>query len=454
MRRRSTGAGAVLAAGLAARVAAMNARTFDRNRTFLIPAELRERPQWVCWRYEKRGDKFTKPPIDARNGRAAHDNPATWTDYTALEAYERNRNLNGIGYVLTEDDPFVGWDLDHVLRSGELIDWAAPVINRLDSYTEISPSGEGLRVIVQGALPGSGRMRKFADGSGLEVYDRLRFFTITGNVWRPQDREPRINGNAEIAPLVAELFSDRPERARATFADIDIELCAEAEPPAEKFHALLNRDPKVARTWERTRDDLADPSPSGYCMSLANWAAIAGWSDQEIADLMIAWRRRHGEDLKLDRADWYARTIANARAAINAERAEFGNENESAGEAKHEKPSGGFPSDDEWTEPTPLPARGGMDGAAEYPLERLPRAIREAAAEVARFTFVPAASPAVVGTSITALAIGKKAMVEEWRGLRHHPALFAALIAASGERKSPVFQAMTRPLDRRADAGL
>lgn len=102
----------------------------------------------------------------------------------------------------------------------------------------------------------------------------------------------------------------------------------------------------------------------------------------------------------------------------------------------------------EWPEMIPLPEQGATGQAADYDLELLPEAIREAAAEVARFVKVPVMSPAVAGLSCIATAIGKKAVVIERPGLEHHPALFFAMIAASGERKSPVFQNMARPLEQ------
>lgn len=101
-----------------------------------------------------------------------------------------------------------------------------------------------------------------------------------------------------------------------------------------------------------------------------------------------------------------------------------------------------------WPNPLPLPTLGEPgDGAADYPLDVLPAALRIAAAEVARFAKVPAASPAVVGLSVIATAIGKRAVIEERVGLEHHPALFFVEVAASGERKSPSFRLMSWPLD-------
>jgi len=107
--------------------------------------------------------------------------------------------------------------------------------------------------------------------------------------------------------------------------------------------------------------------------------------------------------------------------------------------------------EDEWPDIIPLPERGDMGEAQPYRLDLLPSAIQKAAGEVARFSMVPEASPAVIGLSVLAAAIGKKAVVIERKGLEHYPALFFSLIAHSGERKSPAFKKMTYPLEQWAE---
>jgi hypothetical protein len=74
----------------------------------------------------------------------------------------------------------------------------------------------------------------------------------------------------------------------------------------------MENDPKFNKSWGRRRPDLLDQSASSYDMSLASIAVMAGWSDQEIVNLIIASRRNNRDDLKL-REDYYARTIAKAR---------------------------------------------------------------------------------------------------------------------------------------------
>lgn len=106
---------------------------------------------------------------------------------------------------------------------------------------------------------------------------------------------------------------------------------------------------------------------------------------------------------------------------------------------------------DPWPEPRPLPRRGDMDQPREFPIALLPDVVQCAAAEVGRFVKAPPAAAAIVGLSVLAVAIGKRAVVEERPGLLHSPASFFVGIAASGERKSPVFRQMTYPLQMWAE---
>jgi hypothetical protein len=93
-------------------------------------------------------------------------------------------------------------------------------------------------------------------------------------------------------------------------------LRPDAQPPAQKLLDLAGKSPLFWQTWNRQRTDLADPSASGYDLSLATIAALNEWTDQEIADLMIAFRRHHNDNPeKALRQDYLQRTIAKARQA-------------------------------------------------------------------------------------------------------------------------------------------
>ena len=84
------------------------------------------------------------------------------------------------------------------------------------------------------------------------------------------------------------------------------------DPPFMKFQALCENEPEFQKSWERKRKDFPDQSASSYDLSLASYAAMVGWTDQEIVNLLVASRRLHGDDLKL-RRDYYDRTLQRAR---------------------------------------------------------------------------------------------------------------------------------------------
>ena len=101
----------------------------------------------------------------------------------------------------------------------------------------------------------------------------------------------------------------------------DLTLDPGAEPPALKLTTMLENDDNFRRSWERRRKNMNDSSPSAYDMSLARLAASAGWEDQEIVDLLIAWRRKHEIPPKM-RQSYYRTTLDNAREPIWKEEAE------------------------------------------------------------------------------------------------------------------------------------
>ncbi len=146
-----------------------------------IPEQLTERPQWVCWRLEERDGKQTKVPYIAGGvGRASSTDLLTWRTFEeALEDVKKGRR-DGIGFVFSSADPFVGIDLDDCRdpETGAVEAWAQKLIDRVqEGYVEASPSGTGVHIIVEGTVRGGG-MRK----GKIEMYGRDRFFTMTGRV--------------------------------------------------------------------------------------------------------------------------------------------------------------------------------------------------------------------------------------------------------------------------------
>lgn len=147
-----------------------------------IPSELKALPNWVCYRYfyDDGIDKYRKMPINPRDMEPAKSNdPTTWTDYdTAVRASEE---CDGIGFMFS-NSPYFGVDIDGVrdeierYKAGEdtII---AEFVDTLQSYTELSRSGNGIHIICRGKLPPSGRRK-----GNVEMYENGRFFVMTGNI--------------------------------------------------------------------------------------------------------------------------------------------------------------------------------------------------------------------------------------------------------------------------------
>jgi len=135
---------------------------------------------------------------------ASVQDPETWASFdAAVETAADDDPVAGIGFVFTEDDPFVGVDLDDCrnAETGEADSWAHEIIEQLDSFTEVSPSGTGYHVYVRGELPDGGNR-----SGDIECYESARFFTVTGDrvPGTPHDINERT---AELADLHAEYIA-------------------------------------------------------------------------------------------------------------------------------------------------------------------------------------------------------------------------------------------------------
>lgn len=157
-----------------------------------IPAELTELPQWVCWRYDlnDNGDKWDKIPYQTNGRRAKSNEPRTWTSFSKAIAANSAKRFDGIGFVFSESDPFCGVDIDDCLQPDLTPkEWAIDLIAALTpvAYIEVSPSGTGVKAWTKASLPPDASKRtQVLDSDGaesgeIEIYVRLRYFTVTGN---------------------------------------------------------------------------------------------------------------------------------------------------------------------------------------------------------------------------------------------------------------------------------
>lgn len=113
---------------------------------------------------------------------------------------------------------------------------------------------------------------------------------------------------------------DTARRSRASREDLteafhqNFRVSADAQPPFDKWSTAM-RVRKFSTTWNRKRT-IRDDTPSGWDEALAVQCLLQQFSEQETIDTLVAYRRAHNENLKLDNAQYYVRSVANAKTFV------------------------------------------------------------------------------------------------------------------------------------------
>jgi putative DNA primase/helicase len=220
-------------------------------------------------------EKPEKAPLDPRGGgRAKTDSPATWGSFEeAMKSFESNKNLHGLGFVFTHSDPFAFVDLDDArdAKTGEIGAWAQEIVDRLDSYTEVSPSGTGLRIIIEADSPGPAKRR-----GKVEIYASGQYATLTGCIIGRKPK-PVANRQGELADVYQLVFGkvepDEAANLPAASSDdpklIRVRGISDDELVAKATNAANGA--KFVKLW--TADSVGDRSAAdaALCSILAYW---------------------------------------------------------------------------------------------------------------------------------------------------------------------------------------
>lgn len=277
-----------------------------------IPAEMKPRPQWLVWKEEIRDGKPTKVPYNPRTtGKAKADNPATWGTFEqAVARYEKDGTYKGIGYVFHADDPYTGIDLDKCLNAdGTLKDWAVPFVASFNSYTEITPSGTGLHILIEARMTEGSRHKVIYEDGAVEAYDRGRFFTMTGQRWTETPSFP-AGRQSQFNAFYAEVFPAKetaPAAAHTPSTPVDLD----DRELLERMFAAKN-GATIERLW---KGDTSDHGEDDSAADLALCDHLAFWTDRDAARMDTLFRQSGLYREKWDRQDYRDWTIGKAIAA-------------------------------------------------------------------------------------------------------------------------------------------
>lgn len=275
-----------------------------------IPAELLAATLWVYWQWVRKKGRWTKPPIDPDTLRPTDvTQPENLSTFAAALAAVGPGGADGVGLSLTPAG-LLGVDLDDCRDpdTGEIDPWALELVQEFDTYTEVSPSRTGLKMLVRAAKPG-GRCR----AGDIEMYGGDRYFTTTGNVLPgvPADPQPRQDA---VDRLYGRLFPAKPISGKAPKLKVRVPTPADA--PVEELLKVAYRA-KNGATIRR----LMEGDTSGYesaseaelalCSFLAFYFPDAARLDQ-------AFRLSKLVRDKWDRDDYRERTIQKALDGLGA----------------------------------------------------------------------------------------------------------------------------------------
>jgi len=290
-----------------------------------IPQAMRDRDQWVLWNYVRTKDtRWTKvlyyidrdeiSPNLLVLYKASSTDPRTWTAFGNLFDNYVDGCVIGLGFVLSEDDPFCAIDLDDCRNklTGVITPEAQAIIDRFNSYTEISPSGTGVKIYFKGKKPGP-KCKHTA--LGIEIYERGRFLAVTGDLL-PGSPDDLMDRQEELNSFYAELFPEPvrepgslsswsdghtpPPPLPCDLGDEEILDKAISSRYGDRFYAL----------WcGSTMDCKGDASSADYALasSLAYWV---GNDPARIQSLMMRSGLRRAK--WTERKDYLPRTIQRA----------------------------------------------------------------------------------------------------------------------------------------------
>ena len=291
-----------------------------------IPKEMRSELRWSVWRRESEGRKI--PYAVQSGGRWLKSEPcksnrtSMWVSFDeALHCFlKSDGNLHGLSFSLGHG--WAGFDFDDCIVDGQIHAQVKSWLKRLGGYQETSQSGKGVKTVLYGRLTPAflasaktGRQFKNipVDGMATEVYDRGRFFFLTGEgSGTPESNQVAIDSICdELVNLKALLTSKtsapapprsvNPTPSITTSDDTILERIRRSR-LADEFQAL----------WDGQTVNHKSPSEADYALA----KILMFWCGNDKAQVeRIFSQSVLGDRDKWNRQDYRDRTLNNAVSA-------------------------------------------------------------------------------------------------------------------------------------------
>ncbi len=232
-----------------------------------LPAELRQSGLFCLWKRENINGRQTKMPYKTNGYRARSTERADFVSFNTAMRYVKNYNGIGLGIF----DGFCAVDIDHCVKDGKLSELAQDIINTFSSYTEYSPSGEGVRIIFKADGVEYDKKRYYINnrGLGLEIYVSgctNKYVTLTGNVIK---NLPVIDCSTELT-AVLDYYMKKGEVEKA---DSKVQNSTSYLSDEEVITKALNakNGDKFRRLWSGDFDLSHSEADLALCSHLVFW---------------------------------------------------------------------------------------------------------------------------------------------------------------------------------------
>lgn len=229
-----------------------------------------------------------KVPLTTRAKAASSTDPATWCIYEDALAAAKRHKANGVAFVFNGDG-LGGADLDRCRNpgTGEITPWAWQLIRELNSYTEISPSGTGVKIYFRvdplPVLHANKRViAKSNDGGkdqAVEAYTNARYFALTGQ--HLEGTPDEICDATEAFERLARWLAEGREQ---TSGKANGKAAPDLEQLPPELRKVVEGNAKLRAAW-LTGTKLGrggDTSASGMECSIALYLARLGYDDEMI----------------------------------------------------------------------------------------------------------------------------------------------------------------------------
>lgn len=392
-----------------------------------LPNKMKQNAPFCLWRKRKHKGQVKKIPYQI-NGKCLSSKERT--HFSPFDTViEKVSEYDGIGIGVF--DGFCAIDIDHCHNNGVLSDMAKDIIATMNSYTEFSPSGDGVHIYFKVRNFDYDKSRYYVNNHklGLEIYvsgHTNKFMTVTGNAVNDLGVEDR----SDELLIILEKYMVRPQIGRTTNREIPGSLLSDDSVIAKAMSSKQGE--KFCSLWH-------GEIPEGKSHSEADQALctiLAFWCGGDTAQMDRLFRQSGLYREKWEREDYRTSTLNNAVALTMEYYKPY--ETTSATED-----FGEISSEPEWEQPIPLE----QADLPPFPVNALPKPIADYVQALSESVQAPVDMAGTAALAVLAVCAQGKYHIYGKSDWSEPLNLFAVVVAEPSERKSAVISAMTRPLD-------